>query len=119
RSGNLIRERRDQWPTDRGLDELAARHLLHVMRHRGGPRDPVARFHLGDGARLEAVHANAETSERGVRQSGRAMVNCLYDLTELSRNHASLTEDGVIAASPAALALAGPVETPRSQPEIA
>ena len=97
---------------------LAARYLLHAKGGDGLPLDPVARFHLGNGARLHAVHAGADTSASGRRQSGGVMVNYLYDLPQVPRNHARFAETGEVAASRAVRALAGD-EAARPVPEEA
>ncbi|MGB0683521.1 MAG: malonyl-CoA decarboxylase [Magnetovibrionaceae bacterium] len=73
--------------TAEGVRTLAAHYLLNAKRPDGGPYDPVARFHLGNGARVHAVHAEADTSERGRAQSFGAMVNYLYDLDRINENH--------------------------------
>ena len=88
------------------LRRLAADYLLNVKGRGGAPRDPVARFHLGNGAVVQAVHAGADTSERGVAQSGGAMVNYLYDLPRVAANHERFTERGEVAASPEVRGLA-------------
>ncbi|MFV0490652.1 MAG: malonyl-CoA decarboxylase [Pseudorhodobacter sp.] len=62
------------------IERMAARYLLTAKRGDGQPLDPVARFHLGNGAELHAIHARADLSERGQAQSHGAMVNYLYDL---------------------------------------
>ena len=51
------------------------------------PNDPVARFHLGNGASLEQINFLADTSKRGVEFSACLMVNYLYDLTKVEQNH--------------------------------
>lgn len=66
---------------------IAARYLLTAKRKGGLPDDPVARFHLGNGAIVHAVHADADTSEKGRAQSGGTMVNYLYDLGKTNQNH--------------------------------
>ena len=86
--------------------DLAARYLLHAKGRGGAPRDPVARFHLGNGAMVHAVHADADTSERGYGQSGGAMVNYLYDLPRVAAHHDRFAEDGTVAASDAVRAMA-------------
>lgn len=93
-------------PPARQLRILAARYLTHARSKSGQPRDPVARFHLGNGARLEAIHANADLSENGLRQSHGVMVNYVYDLNELEANHFALTELDTVATSKAVQALA-------------
>jgi len=50
--------------------QMAARYLLTATRPSGRPKDPVARFHLRNGAMLRDIHAGADTSERGMAQSG-------------------------------------------------
>lgn len=86
---------------------LAARYLLNEKQTgRDTPRDPVARFHLGNGARVHAVHAMADLSANGRAQSAGAMVNYLYDLTEIAGNHEGFASVGRIAASAEVTALA-------------
>ncbi|APZ53768.1 malonyl-CoA decarboxylase [Salipiger abyssi] len=69
----------------KGMASLAAHYLLHAKRPDGQPVDPVARFHLGNGAMIQAVHAGADISENGMRQSGGVMVNYLYDLGKVEK----------------------------------
>ena len=80
------------------LSRLAARYLLEV-RHNGRPHDPVARFHLGNGARVERVNWLADSSQRGLRQSFGLMVNYLYDPDAIENNIEAFVADGVVAAS--------------------
>jgi malonyl-CoA decarboxylase len=80
---------------------IAARYLLEAKRDDGMPLDPVARFHLGNGAMIHAVHANADMSENGLAQSNGAMVNYLYDLSKISQNHEKFVGDRVLVASSA------------------
>lgn len=88
------------------LRQATARYLLESKSAGGQPRDPVARFHLGNGAILHAVHARADLSAKGRAQSGGAMVNYLYDLRRLAENHDRFARDGTIAASNEVRALA-------------
>lgn len=69
------------------------------------PPDPVARFHLGNGARLERVNWLANISPRGLRESHGIMVNYLYDPSAIEANHEAFARDGVVVRSPAADAL--------------
>jgi malonyl-CoA decarboxylase len=92
-------------PPSRELRGLAARYLVQAKGKGGQPLDPVARFHLGNGARLEAVHANADLSENGQRQAHGVMVNYVYDLGEIEANHFALTELGTVVTSKAVQAL--------------
>jgi len=66
-----------------------------------GPKlkDPVARFHLGNGATLERINPNADLSPRGHKQSFGFMVNYLYELDDIVSNHEQLMETGQIATS--------------------
>lgn len=83
-----------------GMRAIAARYLLTAKNKRGQPYDPVARFHLGNGAIVHAVHADADTSQKGRAQSGGAMVNYLYDLGKTAQNHERFAEtQEVIAAA--------------------
>ena len=78
---------------------LAGHYLLHAKRKDDRPLDPVARFHLGNGARLERVNWLGDPSVNGLRQSCGVMVNYLYKLDELERNHeAYVNRKHVIAA---------------------
>ena len=91
-----------------GARRLAARYLLQAKDHRGRPRDPVARFHLGNGATIHKVHGAADLSDKGRAQSGGAMVNYLYDLDRISANHERFAASGEITASPEVQALVAP-----------
>lgn len=73
---------------------------MAAKRPDGGPYDPVARFHLGNGALVHAVHANADVSTNGIAQSGGTMVNYLYDLSLISQNHERFAAAQEIAAPP-------------------
>ena len=72
---------------DDALRALAARYLVEAKRPDGQPLDPVARFHLGNGASVHQIHAGADTSPKGRAQSFGAMVNYLYDTSRVSQNH--------------------------------
>lgn len=67
-----------------------ATHYLNGLREDGQPIDPVARFHLGNGARIERLNWAADVSERGLQQSCAMMVNYVYELDELDDNIALL-----------------------------
>ena len=87
------------------LETLAAHYLArewednHVL-------DPVARFHLGNGARLERINWMADPSAKGLRQSLGLMVNYVYALEDVERNHESYVNGRVVACSPAVERLA-------------
>jgi malonyl-CoA decarboxylase len=77
----------DRVPAGRAaLEGLAAWYLTREWVD-GHGLDPVARFHLGNGARLERVNWAADGSPRGLAQSFGLMVNYVYDLGEVERNH--------------------------------
>jgi malonyl-CoA decarboxylase len=78
----------------------ASEYLLTARSKRGTPRDPVARFHLGNGAQIHAVHGSADISDNGLRQSAGAMVNYEYDLERIEQNHERFVQHGEIALSP-------------------
>jgi malonyl-CoA decarboxylase len=61
----------------------------------------VARFHLGNGARLEQLDFLGDTSEKGLQQAFGLMVNYLYDLDEIEQNHEAFVEKGTVAAAAA------------------
>ncbi|GAB1380800.1 hypothetical protein MASR1M49_36460 [Pararhodobacter aggregans] len=83
------------------LIPAAALYFLKARDRRGRPVDPVARFHLGNGARLERLNPLGDLSENGLRQSHGLMVNYLYAPNEIERNHEGFAEAGTIAASDA------------------
>ncbi len=86
------------------LTRLAARYLV-TEKEAGRPLDSVARFHLGNGARLERVNWMADTSPRGLRQSAGVMVNYLYKLEDIESNHEAFARDGEVVVSNAVLRL--------------
>jgi malonyl-CoA decarboxylase len=77
---------------------LCAEYLLHAKRG-VEPLDPVARFHLKNGARLDRINWDADTSPAGLQQSGGLMANYVYDPEELERNHEQYVRSGQIACS--------------------
>jgi malonyl-CoA decarboxylase len=81
------------------LLRAAASYFLVARTRRGTPLDPVARFHLGNGARLEQINWLADTSPKGLAQSHGFMVNYLYDLDHIERNHEAYAESRTIVAS--------------------
>jgi malonyl-CoA decarboxylase len=93
------------------LAELAARYLVLAKSARGGghePLDPVARFHLGNGARIERLNPLGDNSTKGMQQSFGVMVNYQYDLDELEENVENFAREGAIAISAAVRRLARP-----------
>ena len=61
-----------------------------------GPADPVARFHLGNGAHLEQINWLGNTAARGIAESYGLMVNYLYVPETIEANHEVFAHDGVI-----------------------
>jgi malonyl-CoA decarboxylase len=84
------------------LWRLAAHYLVQESPLPQG--DPVARFHLDNGARLERLNAQADLSSKGLKQSAGLMVNYLYDLSRIERHHERFAR-GQVAASRAISAL--------------
>jgi malonyl-CoA decarboxylase len=81
------------------LMRAAAWYFLHARNARGLPADPVARFHLGNGARLEQLHFLGDDSDNGIRQANGVMVNYLYDLDHIEKNHEAFVESRMVVAS--------------------
>ncbi len=98
---------------------IAAHYLLEAKRPDGMPYDPVARFHLGNGAMVHAVHAGADTSENGLKQSNGAMVNYLYDLPQISQNHEKFVGEKTVVASSEVRNLSASVKTRTQETENA
>ena len=84
-------------PVRQALMQSAAHYLARALPG-GRPADPVARFHLGNGARVEQLNWNADRSAKGHKQSYGLMVNYLYDLQRIDR-HRALLASGKVAAS--------------------
>ncbi|MEM6549432.1 MAG: malonyl-CoA decarboxylase, partial [Pseudomonadota bacterium] len=82
------------------LGRIAARYLVEAKRLDSLPIDPVARFHLGNGARLERVNLSADLSARGLSNAWGVMVNYLYDLDDIERNHEAYAKTGEVAHAP-------------------
>ena len=80
------------------LMPYAAYYLACAKQNREAA-DPVARFHLGNGARLERLDWLADTSKRGLQQSAGMMVNYLYKLEEVEQNHEMYVREQKVAAS--------------------
>jgi malonyl-CoA decarboxylase len=97
------------WHTDPNLAEglrptmlnLAAVYYLRAKGLGGKPADPVARFHLGNGARLERLDWLGDTSPKGLREAHGLMVNYLYDLRFIEANHEAFANEGTVVASDA------------------
>lgn len=100
RDSELIRQ-----PLKPTLMRLCARYLIDEKR-KNRPLDPVARFHLGNGASVERLNWSADLSEKGIDQSAGMMVNYLYDSDQIVSNHEAYVRDGIVVASSAVSKLA-------------
>jgi malonyl-CoA decarboxylase len=90
--------------------KLCARYLT------GEGRDPVAKFHLGNGARLERINWLGNPAERGMAESYGIMVNYLYDLGTIEANHEAFVRDQTIARSDLVAAMLREDEKPGAAP---
>ncbi|HVJ54682.1 MAG TPA: malonyl-CoA decarboxylase [Aliidongia sp.] len=115
----------DNWLQDEARVEALRGPLMRLcaeyltLLHNGANRtDPVARFHLGNGATLERINWLGNTARRGLRESYGIMVNYLYDRETIEANHEAFVRHGAVARSRAVdalLTLPSPAaETPRS-----
>ena len=77
------------------LIRLCTRYLaLEAGRNKKRAADPVAHFHLSNGARIERVNWRADTSAKGMRESAGLMVNYLYDPEHIEDNHEAYLGEG-------------------------
>lgn len=83
------------------LIRLVARYLTQEKRRGNQALDPVAHFHLSNGARLEQINWLGDTSAKGFKQSAGLMVNYHYILSDIDHNHEDYVTDGTIATSKA------------------
>jgi malonyl-CoA decarboxylase len=83
------------------LEPLAAHYFLKARTSKGRVIDSVARFHLGNGARLERINWLGDLSPKGQRESAGIMVNYLYRLEDIEKNHETYANDGEVVASSA------------------
>ena len=100
------------WAQDEAIAEALAPTLRRLCAHyllqeksNGKPLDPVARFHLANGARIERLNWLADTSPKGLQESAGLMVNYLYRLADIESHHEAYVAEGRIAAAPAVKAL--------------
>ena len=91
------------------LLRLGTRYFLE-QRPDGEPIDPVARFHLRNGARLERINWLADTSANGLRQSAGLMVNYRYVVDDIEKNHEAYMQRGTVAMGSDVRALAKTVK---------
>jgi malonyl-CoA decarboxylase len=83
------------------IEPLAAYYFLKARTPKGRLIDPVARFHLGNGARLERINWLGDLSPKGLRESAGVMVNYLYRLEDIEKNHEAFANDDEVVASSA------------------
>lgn len=96
------------WHADPALRERAGQHLLPLAAQyflearttSGKVIDPVARFHLGNGARLERINFLGDLSPRALRQAHGLMVNYRYKLDDIEKNHELFAAKNDVAAAP-------------------
>ena len=106
RAALVALDRPDWWREEAAAETVrepllraAAWYYLRARSARGTPLDSVARFHLGNGARLERLNFLADTSERALQQSHGLMVNYLYDLEHIEQNHEAYAQQHAIVAA--------------------
>jgi len=118
--------RGDWWQgADRGenlrapLLAAAAQYFLEAKNAQGRPVDPVARFHLGNGARLERLNLLGDISAKGLAEAHGLMVNYLYKLDDIERNHEAFANSGEVAVSAGVKKLLRPEKTRQGPPRAA
>jgi malonyl-CoA decarboxylase len=110
--GHIARAILEQTAEPEDVRAMTARYLLTAKRSDGMPIDPVARFHLGNGAEVYDIHANADLSANGMALSSGAMVNYKYDLSQTERHHEDFALRSVVtAAKPAQNLSTAPLST--------
>lgn len=81
------------------VNPLAARYLVEEKNSRGLPLNPVARFHLGNGAELHRINWLGDISSKGLKQAAGLMVNYLYVLDDIEQNHENYTANATVVCS--------------------
>jgi malonyl-CoA decarboxylase len=105
----LVLLKQEDWHKDQHITEvlheplmrLCARYLLRERTPSGRALDPVAHFHLSNGARVERLNWLGDVSAKGLQQSAGIMVNYLYRLGDIEANHEAYRGEGRVAASSA------------------
>ena len=100
-----------------GLMALAAHYFLIAKNGDGRPVDQVARFHLGNGAKLERINWLGDTSPKGLAEAHGLMVNYKYELKEIEANHEAFANDGTVAASRSVKSLLRQSDKVKTTPE--
>lgn len=78
------------------VETLAARHITMAKTRTGQPSDPVARFHLGNGAAAWRVNWPADLSDGAIRRTHGLMINYLYEPAAIETQHKAFVRDGTI-----------------------
>jgi len=86
----------------------AAHYFVTARSPSGNVIDPVGRFHLGNGARLERINMLGDPSAKGLREAHGLMVNYLYEPKEIEKNHEAFANEGYVAVSRGVRNLAKP-----------
>ena len=97
---------KDSWIDDHKkyrdkIAESMSRYILVSDRKDLSANDPVARFHLGNGASVHKLNHMGDTSVNGIKQSAGMMINYLYDLKDIEENHESYSRNKEIKSSAA------------------
>jgi malonyl-CoA decarboxylase len=98
------------------LSAFCAEYLLHAKRGDRAPVDAVARFHLANGARLEQVNWNGDSSHTGVQRSFGLTANYVYRLRDLEENHEAYAREFRVVAASSLKRLAARAERVRRSP---
>ena len=93
---NKVHKSEDELESNRELIKKAACNYLILVKKGKYPLDPVARFHLGNGASIYQLNVGADMSEKGLYQSWGTMVNYLYDLRDIEENHEAYAIEGEV-----------------------
>jgi malonyl-CoA decarboxylase len=96
---------------DKLLGQMTAQYMLRARTSSGRVIDPVARFHLGNGARLERINVGGNLSARGLRESHGVMVNYRYDLADIEANHEAFATRNTVVANSSVRKLLRPAAT--------
>ena len=86
-------------PSEKTLKSLAAHYLVQEKTKRGLPLDPVARFHLRNGAEVFRLHTQANSSDEAQAAAFGMMVNYLYDLDKIPENQIKYSNENYVRAS--------------------
>ena len=78
------------------ISKAVFNYLMHAKRGKY-PADPVARFHLGNGAMIYQINTGADLSDKGLSESRGTMVNYLYDIGSIEHNHERFITEGQVA----------------------